>query len=256
VRIHNTRGENAFVRQIREIYGQENRSEIIFVLIYNDAFFFLDTIYPNLYNKNYHLKKSDPIYKTPPYVDTLEIYIEKIIYQLFINDSSGLFARASDDQLHYFIKLIPDFHYELFKDQGYIRFDTIIYNSDLVAIYLRAGDGQIRKGKRADTLSLWTLKPREPITAASGDPERFLGLTNDAGNPLTDYGEIYDINHEYIILPPYDTCPTCNEPFNNPALGAEYRDSVLYRFSDQSDLWRHYVSLYYFETTGKMKPRD
>ncbi|MBN1602112.1 MAG: hypothetical protein JW915_10915 [Chitinispirillaceae bacterium] len=120
-----------------------------------------------------------------------------------------------------------------------------------------------------DTNWLWKFNLSILRSTDAQDPTRYtntgngkklissiLGLTNDAGNPLTDYDEIYDRNHEYIILPPYDTCPTCNEPFNNPALGAEYRDSVLYRFSDQSDLWRHYVSLYYFETTGKMKPRD
>lgn len=267
-----------------------------------DVFFFLDTLYRNLYNKNSRYKKTNPAYVVPPYVDTLEVYIKKEVYQTDQLQDSLQYAKASDNQMYYFYKLIPDRHYELFEDQGYIRFDTTINSNDLVGIYLRAGNGKIKKGEKGDsTLNVWTLRPRTPINSASDDPERFylmwrnvyhldtnmlatfelstwrqpdngdstmyckdlngeeqlisalIGLTNNDGKPLTDYDEIYDRNHEYIIIPPYDTCPTCNEPFNNPNLGAEFRDSVIYRFSHESTQWYDHKPIYKFKTSGSTK---
>jgi hypothetical protein len=191
--------------------------------------------------------------------------------------------------------VIPDKDYELFENEGFIRFDTTIASFDEVAIYLRSGDQSIKKGYYGDTAILWTLKPRNPIYKAEDDPERFflmwrnvydldtnklatlhlstwrvesevdsalyngydnlisaiLGLTTADGRPHTDIDQIYDKAHAYIIVPPYDTCPTCNEPFNNPRLGKDYRDTVLYRFSDESSEWRAHKSIYYFIIAGK-----
>jgi hypothetical protein len=262
-----------------------------------DKFFFLDTLYRNYYNRNYKYKKSDPKYIAPPKIDSLEIYIKKEVYQSDKVEDKLPYGRASDHQVYRFFKLYPDKHYQVFKDEGYVRFDTIINRDDLVAIYMRTSDTTLNKGSLGDTLDLWTLKPREPINSASEDPSRFycmwrnvyeldtnqlstyelkinrnvegkdstqyasgtdlisyiIGLTSNEGKPLTDIAEIYDAKNRVIIVPPYDTCPTCNEPFNNEKLGAEYRDSVIYRFSHESNEWSDHKSIYTIKTSGKKK---
>jgi hypothetical protein len=279
-----------------------NQSTMLSSDFRRDVFYFLDTLYRNLYNKNYRKSKAkDPTYEIPPHVDTLEVYIKKEVYQTDQIQDSLVYARASDGEMYYFYKLIPDKHYELYADQGYIRFDTTINNNDLVGIYMSARNGEVRKGKRGDTLSLWTLKPRTPINSSTEDPERFflmwrnvyhldtnmlatfelstwrqrinedstqyctdrkgnkrlisalIGLTGEDGKPLTDYDQIYDKKHEYIIVPPYDTCSTCNEPFNNPDLGAEFRDSLIYRVSHENSSWHEYDPMYKFNSSGSQK---
>lgn len=261
-----------------------------------NVFFFIDTLYRNLYNRNFGLVKGKAPYEAPPKVTSLDVYLRKEISQPeTMQDSLLLYAMASNYQMHYFYKLIPDKHYELFGNEGFIRFDTTIASFDEVAIYLRTEDQSIKKGNYGDTAELWTLKPRNPICKAEDDPERFflmwrnvydldtnmlatlqlstwrvknsvdstlyngnknklisaiLGLTRDDGMPLTDNPMIYDKMHAYIIIPPYDNCPTCNEPFNNPELGADYLDSILYRFSYESNEWRAHKSIYYFTISG------
>lgn len=268
-----------------------------------NVFFFLDTLYRNYYNKNWGKTKSSAGYEAPPHVDSLEVYLLQENYQ---NNQVQSLYDAKDDstgQAYKFIKLIADKHYELFKDEGYIRFDTSITAENMIAIYLRTSDPglypHLQKGKRGDSLSVWVLKPRNPIFEAKDDPARFycmwrnvydldttqlatfelklrrhvdgvkdtslnepttnmlltevLGLSDHNGKPLTEEPKIFDKPHEFIIVPPYDTCPTCNEPFNNPKLGAEYRDSVIYRISSENNDWNLHKQIYSFKTTGTQK---
>ncbi|HEX2958931.1 MAG TPA: cell surface protein SprA, partial [Chitinispirillaceae bacterium] len=268
-----------------------------------NVFFFLDTLYRNYYNKNFgKAKNASSGYEAPPHVDTLDVYLLQENYQ---NDAvQPLLVNAKDEagQSYKFIKLIPDKHYEVFRDEGYIRFDTAINSNSMIAIYLRTSNGQLKKGANGDTLSLWTLKPLDPILEAKKDPERFycmwrnvydldtsqlatfeltlkrhavgendtsiyattrsgekkllteiLGLSGKDGKPLTEYEQIYDKQHEYILIPPYGECPTCNEPFNNPDLGEDYRDSVIYRISSDNNDWNLHKSIYTFKTTGTQK---
>jgi hypothetical protein len=260
-----------------------------------NVFFFLDTLYRNYYNKNWGKSKSTPGYVTPPHVDSLEVYLLQENYQ---NDQvQSLYDRKDEKGLPYkFIKLIPDRHYELFKDEGYIRFDTTINNDNMVAIYLRTSDPTLNKGI-GDTV--WTLKPRTQIYEAKEDPARFylmwrnvydldtsqmasfelklrryvegekdtslyeptgnmllsevLKLSSKDGKPLIDTRQIYDKEHEFIIVPPYGECPTCNEPFNNPQLGDKYLDPIIYRYSPESQEWKDHKNIYTFKTTGTQK---
>jgi hypothetical protein len=263
-----------------------------------NVFFFLDTLYRNMYNKNYYLTRGKDPYVAPPKVLSLDVYIKQDISQIVEVTDSLLFAEASDGQMYYFCKLIPDKHYELFKNEGYIRFDTILNSFDMIAIYMRTEDGSIKRGNYGDTAVLWTLKPQTPIRKAEDDPERFylmwrnvydldtnmlrnfelsiwreheaedrtlyaedksgvkrlisalLGLTTGDGKPLLDISQIYDVRHGNIIVPPYDNCPTCNEPFNNPLFGDYYRDSIIYRFDPESTEWSEHKSIYEFSTSG------
>jgi hypothetical protein len=264
-----------------------------------NVFFFLDTLYRNYYNKNYWTgKKTSNGYVAPPNVDTLEVYLLQENYQT-TQVQDLVTAKDEHDQQRKFIKLIPDKHYELYREEGYIRFDTTINADNMVAIYLRTSDTKLNKGKYKEdgTLVLWTLKPRDEIYKAEDDPERFylmwrnvytldtnqmatfnltlkrhvegekdsslyegdsmlsaiLGLTNKEGKPQIEYEQIYDKQHKYIIVPPYGECPTCNEPFNNPALGEKYLDPVIYRFSPESQEWINHKNIYTFKTSGTKK---
>jgi hypothetical protein len=261
-----------------------------------NVFFFLDTLYRNYYNKNWGKdKKVSNGYVAPPHVDSLEVYLLQENYQ---NDQvQSLYDRKDENGLAYkFIKLIPDKHYEVFKDEGYIRFDTAINNDNMVAIYLRTSDPALNKGK--DDI-VWTLKPRTQIYKAADDPARFylmwrnvydldtsqmasfelklrryvegekdtslyeptgnfllsevLKLSGKDGKPYTDASQIFDKEHEFFIVPPYDTCPTCNEPFNNPKLGEKYLDPIIYKYSPESQEWRDNKNIYTFKTTGTQK---
>jgi hypothetical protein len=261
-----------------------------------NVFFFLDTLYRNYYNKNYWTgKKTSNGYVAPPRVDSLEVYLLQENYQ---NDQvQTLYDRKDENgQAYKFIKLIPDRHYELFKDEGYIRFDTSINNDNMVAIYYRTSDPNLKRGEGD---ALWTLKPRTQIYKAEDDPSRFylmwrnvydldtsqmasfelklrrhvigekdtslyeptgtnllsevLNLSGKDGKPNTDANQIYNKEHEFIIVPPYGTCPTCNEPFNNPKLGDKYTDPIIYRFSPESQEWKDHKDIYTFKTTGTQK---
>ncbi len=264
-----------------------------------NVFFFLDTLYRNYYNKNWG-KNKDPKngYVAPPLVDSLEVYLLQENYQ---NDQvQSLYDKIDEKgQAYKFIKLIPERHYELYKDEGYIRFDTSINNDNMVAIYLRTSDPNLNKGG-GDTV--WTLKPRTQIYKAEDDAARFylmwrnvydldtsqmasfelklrrhvegekdtslygvttkgetkllseiLKLSGADGKPNTDASQIYDKEHEFIIVPPWGECPTCNEPFNNPDLGEKYLDPIIYRYSPESQEWRDNKNIYTFKTTGTQK---
>ncbi len=55
-----------------------------------------------------------------------------------------------------------------------------------------------------------------------------LGITNEKGNVLKEYQEIFDFSRGFVIFPPFDDPETGNRPFANPALGANNSNDSIY----------------------------
>jgi hypothetical protein len=76
---------------------------------------------------------------------------------------------------------------------------------------------------------------------------RVLGLADNQGRALTVNMNIYDIDHSLIIIPPFDSSASGNEPFSNPALGNSFTNSWIYKmvgsdFSNIVPMYRIYCT--------------
>ena len=91
--------------------------------------------------------------------------------------------------------MIQDRHYKLNKGEGYINFfDSVTFQAeDMIAIYLRTTDPDIRRGDTIqDTLlNLWTIKPNISIDSAQADTSRFYLMWRNVYEfpSLTDYNQ-------------------------------------------------------------------
>ncbi|NLG18892.1 MAG: cell surface protein SprA [Fibrobacter sp.] len=82
------------------------------------------------------------------------------------------------------------------------------------------------------SLKVFRIPPDGQVKEEAGKEGNYsdiLGLTEN-GSVLYKRQEIFDKENGVIIIPPFDTSFSGNEPFNNKKLG-EYRDSVIYRYS-------------------------
>lgn len=81
-----------------------------------------------------------------------------------------------------------------------------------------------------------------------------LGLTDDKGTPYKD-SYIFDLTAGTLIIPPYNDSANGNEPFRNPALGADNQADYLYNSKKTDDVFKNAQPKYLMELSGKFTQR-
>ena len=166
-----TRNKSGDMRSLTEDMIEQNR------------FFFLNNEYRRYYNRKYGSSSSSAV-SPPPKISELQVWrkVDPNRATQIKLEKGRVVTRVTVDsvpQPYEFERLVPERHYHLRAEEGWIRFvDSItIQPTDHIAIYLRTESGSINKGTApsgSDSLwNLWTLKPIQSIDSAGADPERF-----------------------------------------------------------------------------------